>query len=81
MLCQTGKYEVSLQKWHGCLETKFGSIANLKITHKIDADKTLVITIVDHLMVTLFALVSHNKYQTTFVLKEKKVVSYDNCRA
>ena len=72
--CQTGKYGVSLQKWRGRLETKFGSTANLNITHEIDANETLVITTADHLMVALLASVGCNEYQTTFVLKEKESV-------
>ena len=72
MPCQTDEYGVSLQKWRGCLETKFGSIANLDIMHEIDVDKTLVITTADHLMLALLASVGHNEYPTTFVLKEKK---------
>ena len=72
MPCQTSKYEVSLQKWRGCLETKFGFTANLNITHEIDANETLVITTADYLMVALLASVGRNKYQTVFVLKEKE---------
>ena len=60
--CQTGKYGISLQKWHSCLETKFGSTANLDIMHEINTNETLMITTNDHLMVVLLASVGRNKY-------------------